>query len=69
MPDDSWKVLVLGTNDPNEHLYVGHGSGCVMLCERGVLPRWKNALCLSSDEAERLGRQLIEQAARSRERY
>lgn len=66
MTDDR-KHRVLGSDSPDEYVYVGHGVDVVLLCESGDLPRYKNAICLTPDEAEKLGRDLVRQARLARE--
>lgn len=63
---DEWKFRPIGAAD-DDFLYVGHGADCVMLCEHGDIPRWRNAIVMSPEEAIRLGEELIVQARRTSE--
>ena len=49
-------VPVMGSD--TAHLYAGAGDGCVLLCESGDIPRWRNALFLTPDAARSLAAQL-----------
>lgn len=51
-------VPVIGGAE-GEYLYAGYGDHCVLLCEYGDLPRWRNAVGLTPDAARSLGRQLL----------
>ena len=51
-----------GHRDPDSYFYVGHGAGCVLLCEYGGVARWQNGVLFTPDEARRLGMRLMAQA-------
>ena len=57
--------IIGGTED--EYYYAGFGDHCVLLCEAGNPPRWKNAIGLTPDAARSLARQLLWMADASEE--
>lgn len=54
-------VEVMGGSE-DEYVYVGHGLDCVLVCEHGDIPKWRNAFALTPDAARRLAGILTEQA-------
>lgn len=65
IPDHRLVVPVIDP-DGRGYVYVAHGADCVLLAEIEV-PKWRNAVLFSPEQARRLGMALIEQAARADE--
>lgn len=54
-------IEVIGGVYPDEHLYVGSGDQCVLLCDRNT-PKWKNAVGLTPESARKLAAALVRMA-------
>lgn len=57
-------IEVLGGTYPDEYLYVGSGDHCVLLAEHNV-PKWRNAVGLSPENARKLAAALNRMADQS----
>lgn len=58
---------VIGAAYPDAYLYVGSGDRVVLLCEHGDMPRWRNGVGLTPQNARRLAADLIRMADQSEE--
>lgn len=58
---------VIGADYPDAYFYVASGDHLVLICEHGDLPRWRNSVGLTPDNARRLAADLIRMADQSEE--
>lgn len=61
------RVEVIGADYPDSYLYVGSGERFVMLCDLNV-PKWRNGVGLTPDNARKLAAALTAMADQSERR-